>query len=491
MKQRGDGKITIDPITRLEGHGRIEIFIDNNGNAQKAYLQIPELRGFEKFCVHRPVEDMPQLTSRICGVCPTAHHTVATKVLDKIYQIEPTKTARKIRELIYNAFMFEDHALHVYILGGPDFIVGSDLPKELRNVIGVIQKVGLDIVKKLILIRKRNRDLITYLGGKIIHPVFGLPGGVAKGIDRDELPKIKELAKDNLDFALFSLNTFKSIVLKNKEYLNLITSPAYTHKTYYMGMVDEKNGLQFYDGKIRVVDPDGKEYLKFPPEDYLKYISEHIEPWTYIKFCYLKDIGWKGFIDGKDSGIYCVAPLARLNVCDFIPTPKAQIAYEDYIKTLSKPVHYTLANHWARIIEMIYASERMIELANDPDITGNDLRVLPSKELKERGIDAVEAPRGTLFHDYEVEPSSAVKRVNLIVATQNNSARISMSVDKAAKEFVKNGKIQEGFLNRVEMAFRAYDPCFGCATHSLPGKMPFIVNIRDNSGKIIKEIIRE
>jgi len=490
METEEKKRITIDPITRLEGHGRIEIFLDENGNAEKAYLQIPELRGFEKFCVGRPSEDMPQLTSRICGVCPTAHHTASTKVLDKLYKVEPTITARKIRELIYNAFMFEDHALHVYILGGPDFIVGPDSPKGLRNVVGVIQKVGLDIAKKLISMRRRNRELITYLGGKVIHPVFGLPGGVAKGIDKDELPKIKELARDNLEFALFTLDTFKNIVLKNKDYLNLITSTAYMHKTYYMGMVDEKNRPNFYDGKIRVVDPEGKEYARFLPQDYLDHISEHIEPWTYIKFCYLKNIGWKGFKEGKDSGVYCVAPLARLNACDGMATPKSQMAYEEYIKTLGKPVHYTLANHWARIIEIIYASERMIELANDPDITGKDLRVLPT-QAPSIGIDAVEAPRGTLFHHYETEANGLIKKANLIVATQNNAARISMSVDAAAKEFVKNGKVLDGMLNRVEMAFRAYDPCIGCATHSLPGEMPFIVNIRDNSGKIIKEITRE
>ncbi|HOQ30913.1 MAG TPA: Ni/Fe hydrogenase subunit alpha [Candidatus Hydrogenedens sp.] len=489
MEQQLKRKVSIDPITRLEGHGRIEIFFDDNKNVEKAYLQIPELRGFEKFCEGRLPEDMPQITSRICGVCPTAHHIASAKTLDKLFNVESTPTAKKIRELVYNAFMFEDHALHFYILGGPDFIVGTGAPKELRNVIGVIQKVGTDIAKQLISIRKRNRELISYLGGKVIHPVLGLPGGVAKGIDEDELSKIKQLAQDNLEFALFTLDTFKRIILENHEYLNLVTSPAYTHQTYYMGMVDSGNRVNFYDGMIRVVDPNGKEYVKFDPREYRNHIGEHVEPWTYIKFCYLKNVGWKGFKDGIDSGIYCVAPLGRLNACESMATPKAQQAYEEYIKTLGKPVHYTLATHWARIIEIIYASERMIELVNDPEITGKDLRNIPSK-VGEIGIAAVEAPRGTLFHHYETDSKGLLRKVNLIVATQNNAGRISLSIDKSAKELMKNGdgSITEELLNKIEMAFRAYDLCFGCATHYLPSKLPFIIILRNSQGKIIKRI---
>ncbi|PIS46512.1 MAG: Ni/Fe hydrogenase subunit alpha [Elusimicrobia bacterium CG08_land_8_20_14_0_20_51_18] len=483
-------KISIEPITRLEGHGRIEIFLDGSGNVEKAYLQIPELRGFETFCVGRPAEDMPQITSRICGVCPTAHHMAGTKALDSLYKVEPTPTAKKIREAVYNAFMFEDHALHVYILGGPDFIVGPDAPKAARNVVGVIEKVGVEIGKKLISVRRRNREFITQIGGKIIHPVMGLPGGVAKGISPEDLPKFKELARDNLDFSLFTLETFRNIVLKNKDYVDLITSDAFTHKTYYMGMVDEKNKVNFYEGKIRVVDPDGKEYAKFPAEKYLDYVAEHVEPWTYMKFCYLKPLGWKGFKDGAGSGIYSVAPLARLNASDGMATPQAQKAYEEMFRTLGgKPVHHTLANHWARVVEMIYAAERMVELFNDPGITGKDLRVIPSK-TPETGIGVVEAPRGTLFHHYETGPDGLIKKANLIVATQNNAARIAMSVDKAARALIRNGEVSDGLLNKIEMAFRAYDPCFGCATHSLPGQMPLIVKFRDRSGRVIGEMRR-
>jgi F420-non-reducing hydrogenase large subunit len=482
--------ITIDPITRLEGHGKIDIFLDAQGEVERAYFQVPELRGFETFSIGRPAEDMPQITSRICGVCPTAHHMAGTKALDDLYKVEAPPTGRKIRELVYNTFMLEDHALHVYILGGPDFIVGPDAPKALRNVVGVIQKVGVDVGKKVISMRRRLRDLISYFGGKVIHPVLGLPGGVSKGLNPDNLAGFKQLAEDGVEFAQFTLQVFKDIVLKNPEYVKLITSDTYTHKTYYMGMVDENNRVNFYDGKIRVVDPSGKEYAKFPAQKYLDYVAEHVEPWSYVKFCYLKPLGWKGFIDGPESSIYSVAPLARLNAADGMATPEAQKAYEEYFATLGgKPVHFTLANHWARVIEMLQAAERIRELVNDPEITGKTIRTIPTA-TPSVGIGVVEAPRGTLFHHYETDEKGLIKKANLIVATQGNSARMAMGVEKSAKGLIHQGKVDDGLLNMIEMAFRAYDPCHGCATHSLPGEMPLIVSIRDVSGRIVQEIRR-
>jgi len=483
-------RITIDPITRLEGHGKIDIFLDETGEVEKAYYQIPELRGFEVFTLGRPAEDMPQITSRICGVCPTAHHMAGTKALDALYGVTPPSAARKIRELIYNTFFLEDHALHVYILGGPDFIVGPDAPKELRNVLGVINKVGLDVGKKVISMRRRLREILTYLGGKVIHPVFGLPGGVAKGISPDELPKFKAVAKDGLEFARFTLQVFKDIVLKNEKYVDLITSDAFSHKTYYMGLVDEKNRVDFYDGSIRVVDPMGSQYAKFAPSEYLDFVAEHVEPWSYVKFCYLKPLGWKGFVDGRDSGIYCVAPLARLNVADGMATPEAQKAYEEYLTVLGgKPVHHTLANHWARVIEMLQAAEKMVELLEDPEITGKELRTIPTTQPSV-GIGVVEAPRGTLFHHYETDANGIMTKANLIVATQNNSGRIAMSVEKAAKGLIHAGKVDDGLLNMIEMAFRAYDPCNACATHSLPGSMPLEVRLHATDGEIVQTIRR-
>ncbi|HWH69049.1 MAG TPA: Ni/Fe hydrogenase subunit alpha, partial [Candidatus Sulfotelmatobacter sp.] len=483
-------RVTIDPITRLEGHGKIDIFLDEQGDVERAYLQIPELRGFEVFSIGRPAEDMPQITSRICGVCPTAHHMAATKALDALYQVEPTPAARKIRELVYNAFMLEDHALHVYILGGPDFIVGPDAPKEQRNVVGVIQKVGVEVGKKVISMRRRLRELIAYFGGKVIHPVLGLPGGVSKGLKAEDLPQFQALAKDTLDFALFTLQVFKDVVLRNAHYVNLVTSETYTHRTHYMGLVDANNKVNFYDGRIRVVDPSGKEYATFAAQEYQEFIAEHVEPWSYVKFCFLKPLGWHGFEEGPQSSVYSVAPLARLNASDGMTTPHAQKAYEEFFETLGgKPVHHTLANHWARVVEMIYAAERIAELVNDPEITSPELRNLP-RAKPSVGIGVVEAPRGTLFHHFETDDNGLIKKANLIVATQNNSARIAMSVDKAARGLIKKGQVNEGLLNMVEMAFRAYDPCFGCATHSLPGHLPLCVSLYDRERKLIRQLVQ-
>jgi F420-non-reducing hydrogenase large subunit len=489
--EMGRRRFTVDPITRLEGHGKIDIYLDDKGDVERAYLQVPELRGFEVFSLGRPAEDMPQITSRICGVCPTAHHMAATKCLDDLYQIEPTSAGRKIRELVYNTFMLEDHALHFFVLGGPDFVVGPEAPAAERNIVGVIGKVGLDAGKKVISTRRRLRELIAYFGGKVVHPVLGLPGGVSKALKAEDLPKFKELAKDGVEFAEWTLAVLKQIVLGNPDYVKLITSDAFTHKTCYMGMVDEQNKVNFYDGKLRVVDCTGKEIFRFAPRQYLDYVAEHVEPWSYMKFPFLKQRGWKGFVEGPETSIYAVAPLARLNAADGMATPKAQAAYEEFYKTLGgKPVHHTLATHWARVIEMIQAAERMEQLLNDPEITSQDVRRVPTAVPKE-GIGVVEAPRGTLFHHYQTDERGCITMANLIVATVNNSARIAMSVERAAKGLIKGGKVTEGLLNKVEMAFRAYDPCLGCATHSLPGHLPLKVNIYDRQRSLVQQLVQD
>ncbi len=483
-------RITIDPITRLEGHGKIDIFIDEGGQVERAYFQVPELRGFERFAQGRPAEEMPQITSRICGVCPTAHHMASTKALDALYRVTPPPAARKIRELVYSTFMVEDHTLHFYFLGGPDFVVGPKAPAAERNVLGVVGKVGVEVGKTVINMRRKLRELVTLAAGKAVHPVFGLPGGVAKRLTRDDQAKFKAAAAEAVEFAKCTLDTFAKVVLANSEYVDLILSDAFTHRTYYMGMVDEQNRLNFYDGQLRVVGPDGKEYAKFDPAKYLDYVSEHVEPWTYMKFCYLKPLGWKGLDDGPDSGVYAVAPMARLNVIDGFSTPVAQAAYQQYVEKLGKPVHHTLANHWARVIELAYAAERMQELAGDPEITDTNIRTLP-KETPAEGVGVVEAPRGTLFHHYATDERGVITKANLIVATQNNAARIAMSVDKAAKGLMSGKQVDEGLLNMVEMAFRAYDPCLGCATHSLPGSMPLLVTVRDGRGERVSTLRRD
>ena len=483
-------RISIDPITRLEGHGKIEIFLDAKGDVNRAFMQMPELRGFEKFAQGRLAEDMPQITSRICGVCPTAHHMAATKALDDLYKVEPPPAAKAIRELVYNAFMAEDHALHFYFLGGPDFVVGPTAPAAERNILGVIAKVGVETGKTVIAMRRRLRELIAIAGGKVIHPVLGLPGGVAKPIKPEEQKQFQTLAADAVGFAQFTLKVFEDVVLKNAEYVKLITSDTFTHRTHYMGMVDEKDRPNFYDGKLKVVSPEGKEVARFAAQQYLDYVAEHVEPWSYMKFCYLKPVGWKGFTEGADSGIYAVAPLARLNVASGMATPLAQQAYEKMYQVLGgKPVHHTLGNHWARVIELLYATERLQEIAADPVLVDPNVRTLPTATPQE-GIGVVEAPRGTLIHHYQTDERGVITMANLIVATQGNAARMAMGVEKAAKGLISGKEVSDGLLNMVEMAFRAYDPCLGCATHSLLGEMPLEVAIHDVDGQLIRVVRR-
>jgi F420-non-reducing hydrogenase large subunit len=481
-------RISIDPITRLEGHGKIDIFLNDEGEVANAYFQIPELRGFEKFCVGRQAEDMPNLTDRICGVCPEAHHIASSKALDALFHVEPPPTGKKLRELMYSIFFATDHTTHFYALGAPDFIVGPEAPVAERNILGVIQKVGMDVAGKVLKMRRDGHNLIMLMSGRRVQPNWGLPGGVSRGITEEQRQEIEARGREAIDFALFSLQAFRDIVLGNKAYVDVILSDIYTHHTYSMGMVDAQNKVNFYDGLVRVVDPDGKEFVKYAPREYLDVIAEHVEPWSYLKFPYLKKVGWKGLVDGKDSGVYKCTPLSRLNAADGMATPRAQEAYEEFYKTLGgKPVHQTLATHWARLVELLYATERWVELATDPEITGPDFRRLPTATPDE-GIGIVEAPRGTLTHHYKTDARGILTEVNLIVGTTNNYAPIAMSVKKAAQGLIHKGQVTEGKLNMVEMAFRAYDPCFGCATHSLPGKMPLEVFIRRPDGEVIERL---
>jgi F420-non-reducing hydrogenase large subunit len=471
----------------LEGHGKIEIFLDDAGEVKNTYFQVPELRGFEKFSEGRPAEEMPQITQRICGVCPEAHHLASTKALDALFHVEPTSVAKKLRELLYSAFYITDHTTHFYILAGPDFVMGPGAPVGERNILGVIGKVGLELGGEVIRARMQNHKIIHMLGGRAVHPVFGLPGGVSKALGEEERKEIEQIAKDSVEFAKLSLKVFDDIVLKNREYVDMIVSDAYTHRTYYMGLVDDNNKVNFYDGKVRVVNPEGKEFAKYGPGDYLEHVAEHVEPWTYVKFPFLKKVGWKGFVDGNDSGVFRVAPLARLNAADGMATPLAQEAYEKMYATLGgKPIHHTLAMHWARLIELIYAAERLLELSQDPEITDPNVRAIPTA-VPDEGVGIVEAPRGTLTHHYVTDKRGVIKKANLIVATVNNAAAVNMSIKKAAMALIKPGKeITEGLLNRIEMAWRPYDLCLACATHNLPSYPPLPIEVYDSTGKLIK-----
>ena len=486
-------RIVIDPLTRLEGHGRVEIFLDEAGEVANAYLIVPELRGFEQFCVGRPAEEMPRITNRICGLCPEAHHLASTKALDALFRVEPPPTAKKLRELMHMAFFVADHATHFFILAGPDFFLGPDAPPAERNILGVFKRLGAAATQRIVECRRRNKDAIQLLGGRRIHPAAGLPGGWSQPLAEEGRRAIEATARANVDLAVGFLELFDETVLCNREYRSLIVSEGFTDRTYSMGTVDAAGRLNLYDGLIRVVDPEGAEFARFHPADYELHIAERVEPWTYVKFPYLKNVGWRGFVDGSASGIYCASPLARLNVADGLATPRAQEHYERMYETLGsgrvggrfRPIHHRLATHWARLVELLYAAERMVELATDPQITDPTVRA-PVTAAPSAGVGSVEAPRGTLFHHYRSDERGLLTAVNLIVGTTHNHAPIALSVTRAARSLIRKGQaISEGLLNRIEMVVRAYDPCFSCAAHTFPGAGDLTVTVRDHRGGAI------
>lgn len=478
-------RITIDPITRLEGHGRIEIFLNEDGEVSRAFLQIPEIRGFEAFCRGRLAEEMPLITQRICGVCPEAHHFASAKALDHAFNADLPDTARKLRELIYNAYIFSDHMLHFYYLGGPDFIVGPSAPKSDRNIIGVIRKMGLDFGREVIRHRAYGQKIIKIMGGRSINPVCGVPGGMSKPLSEGERQEIEGMASSCVAFGERTLEIFREMVLSNDRYLDMIMDESHILRTYYVGLVDSRNRTNFYDGDVRVVGPDGEEFAKFGTREILHHIEEHVEEWTYVKFPYLKHVGWKGLVDGKESGIYRVGPLGRINVADSLSTPVADEAFKEFRATFGSPAHHTLATHWARVIELINAAEKMHEIASDETITSSEVRGKMGSPGE--GIGVIEAARGVLIHHYILDGDGRVERVNMIVATTNNNGAISMSVMNAARRYIHGGKVDESLLNLVEMAFRAYDPCLACASHFV-GPYPLMIYIRDHRGKEVMRL---
>jgi len=413
------------------------------------------------------------------------------KAVDAVYKVKIPAAAAKLRELYYMAHYIHSHTAHFYALAAPDFVVGPDAPPAERNILGLVNKVGIDIGREVIRQREITQIIQQMIGGRATHPVWNLPGGVTRALAREDRETIKGYVPGLVQFGELGLKLFDDLVLRNKGYLDLILGDGYELVTNYMGLVDDKNRVTFYDGTVRVVDPDGVEIDRYRESEYLEHVAEHVEPYTYLKFPYLKKLGWQGFKEGKGTSIFQAAPLARFNVASGMATPKAQAAYEKMFATFGrKPVHKLMGMHWARLIELLYAAERLAELIKDEEILDPNVRVIPSSTPSE-GVGIVEAPRGTLTHHYVTDSRGIVTRANLIVGTTNNNAPISMAVTKAAKKFVgAGGEIREGLLNRVEMAFRIYDPCFSCATHSLPGQMPLVIEIKNAAGETIRTVSR-
>ena len=470
--------IKIDPITRLEGHGKIEIFLDDAGAVQDCFFQIPELRGFERFVVGRPIEELPRIVTRICGVCPASHHMASAKAVDGCFANEIAPVAHKLRDMYYHAHYIHSHIAHFYALAAPDFVCGPDADPAIRNILGVVAKVGLEIGRQVIRARALAQEIQQILGGRTTHLVWCMPGGVSKGLTREELDQIKPMVKELSGFADFSLDLFKKVVLGNPGYVDLILKGPYTLEVHNMGLVDTNNAPNFYDGDVRVVDFEGREICRYKPREYNQNVAEHVESWSYLKFPYLKKRGWKGFREGIDTSVYCATPLARLNVADRMATPRAQAAFEEMFQTLGgHPCKALLANHWARLVEMVQNAEMLERYCADPEITSAEFRVIP-KLITGEGVGIVEAMRGTLTHHYTCDKNGICTSANLIVGTTNNNAPIQMVTKKVAQALIQPGKEpNHGILNMIEMAFRAFDPCYSCATHSLPGQMPLQVSI--------------
>ncbi len=468
--------IEINPITRVEGHGKVTIQLDDAGNAVSARFHDTQFRGFEKFCEGQVFWEMPNLTPRICGICPVSHQLASAKACDAILGVELTRPAKLLRELLHKAQYIQSHALHFFHLASPDFLLGFDSDPATRNVVGLI---GADpkLATEAVLLRSFGQSIIKKLGGKKVHMNAAVPGGMTTALkveDRDEFLK-------KIDWALGDAQLAVKILLdyvgKNKE---MVDSFA-TFPSAYMGMVDKDNNLKLYDGNLRIIDSKGVVLEdQFNPANYLDIIAEYVEDWSYMKFPFYKPLGYPG-------GIYRAGPLGRLNVASGITTPLANAEFKNF-KNLSKFgfVEGSMYYHYARLIELIYCIEKTRELLEDPDILSTDLQV-NSTHYNEQGVGVLEAPRGTLIHHYWVDETGKITGVNLIVATGNNNAAMNRSVYEVAKQYIKNGKVTEGILNRVEAAIRCYDPCLSCSTHAL-GQMPLHIQLRNPDGEIVKHI---
>ena len=488
------GKIvTINPVSRLEGEAKISIILDEKGDVKDAFFQVVELRGFERFIEGRPIEEVLRITPRICGVCPVPHHLAPAKAADIIYNVDPPRAAHMLREMLNLAHVVHSHILHVYAFALPDFLLGEKKSPATHNILG-LYKAFPEVTKAAIKARGEAQKIQEIIGAKATHPVTVIPGGISKGLSREDGEKVKEMIKSIIEFGKIGLKVFDDHVVKKKDRYSLIDSDAYKMKSHYMATVGPNNSLDFYKSNtVRVVDSSGKEIVKFDANDYLDHIAEHVEPWSYLKFPYLKAKGWKGFVASPDSGLYRVNALARLNVVDKIGTPLAQEAHDYMYEVLGgKPAHHTLGFNWARLVEILYAGERMLELIEDEEIFSKNYRVPVSKQdITGKGVGVIEAPRGTLYHHYETNEEGNVTKANIIVATTCNNAAICLSVKDAAKAMVKSANYTQDSLNKIEMAFRAYDPCLACATHTMPGQMPIVVEIYDSNYKLIRVLGRE
>ncbi len=471
--------LTIQPVTRLEGHAKVTIQLDDAGNVSDTQVNIIELRGFEKFCIGKPVEEMPRITTRICGVCPWSHHLASAKACDAVFGVDPPSAGKKLRELCNSIAYMEEHILHFYFLAGADFVLGPDADYGVRNVIGIVGAAP-DVAKQVVRVRHMAAKMLEMIAGKSIHPAAAVPGGFSRPLQEEERKELRKMADECFELAKFSMSFAKENIFPN--YLEVVKTLGVI-ETGFLGTVKEDGSLNLYDGNLRMMANDGS-HEDFKVADYTDHISEHVESWSYLKFPYMKKVGEFSMDLDNPKGIYRTNTLARINVCDKIDTPLAQAELEEFREKFGRPAQLTLLYHWARLIELLYNAENAIRLLDDAEITSTDIRKKVEPRAA-RGVGSVEAPRGTLIHDYETDEEGLLTNVNLIVGTTHNNAPINMSVKRAAMDLIKDGKYDQGILNTVEMSIRAYDPCFSCATHRLDGKIGVKIDIVDTEGNTI------
>ncbi|MGC9398553.1 MAG: Ni/Fe hydrogenase subunit alpha [Anaerolineae bacterium] len=471
-------KITISPVTRIEGHAKITIHLDDDGQVKESFFHVEQFRGFEKFSEGRMFYEMPQITPRTCGICPVSHHLAAAKACDKIAGTEPTPTAHKLRELMHMGQIIQSHGMHFFELAGPDLILGFDADPKIRNVAGIVQ-ANPDLAIKAVKLRAYGQEIIRRLGERRVHPIFGVPGGVTKPLTPEDREWMLGEIDDHLATAQIGLSFFKDWASQNRQ----VVEEFAVFPSAYMGLVQDDGALELYDGTLRLVDKEGQLLEEFDPCNYLDYIAEHVNEYTYLKSPYYKKMGYP-------EGIYRVGPLGRLNAASHISTPIAQSEMKIW-KSLNggKPVEGTLYYHYARLIETLYALEHVRELLDDPKILSQDV-ANPQKRITGEGVGCLEAPRGTLFHHYWTNEQGVIERVNMIVATAGNAYSMNHAVNMVAKRYVDGTKLTEGMLNRVEAAIRAHDPCLSCSTHAM-GQMPMHIELHGPDGEVLDTLHRD
>jgi len=469
-------KLTIEPVTRIEGHARVTIHLDDAGKVERSYLHIDQFRGFEKFSEGRMYYEMPVITPRICGICPVSHHLASAKTCDDLVGAPPPRPASLLRELLHMGQIIQSHSMHFFHLASPDLLLGFDADPAIRNIVGIIE-ANPDLALKAVKLRKYGQEIIRRLSGRRIHMHWAVPGGVSTPLSEDNRDWILSQVDEIIGYMGEGISVAKGWLEANldtvQEFANFPSS--------YMGMVKD-GALELYDGPIRLIDKVGHLLEEFDGRNYLDYVQEWVEDWSYLKFPYYKRLGWP-------NGVYRVAPLGRLNVADRISTPLANEEFAAFKSLSDGPVEPSLYYHYARLIEDLYAAERTRELCEDEDILSEDI-LNTHREISGEGVGCIEAPRGTLWHNYWTDDDGVITRVNLIVATGNNSWAMNHAVNLVAQRYVDGNNLTEGMLNRVEAAIRCYDPCLSCSTHAL-GQMPLILELYDASHELVSQIARD